>query len=94
MIQVKNNELLRQFEYKTEQESVTVEYSFQEKKLFLTRLQFSEATEPEIIEEVMKKIMEVAENNRWRVVPTKPNIAQFFKKNPTYKELLAPGIRV
>nr|WP_317631157.1 N-acetyltransferase [uncultured Flavobacterium sp.] len=94
MIDVKNNELLRQFELKTESNNVTVEYSFQEKKLFLTRLSSSENTTPEIVEEVLKKIMEVAEDNRWRVVPTKPNISQFFKKNPSYKELLAPGIRI
>jgi hypothetical protein len=38
--------------------------------------------------------METAIEKRLKVVPILPKIVTFFKKNPTYKELLPPGIRL
>lgn len=93
-MEIKNNEISRQFELNTETEKITVEYSIQEKKLFLTRINCTHEQNQELVDYMLKDIMKLAEEKRWRVVPTKPNISQFFKKNPVYKELLAPGIRV
>ena len=93
-MEIKNNEISRQFELNTETEKITIEYSLQEKKLFLTRINSIDEKNTDLVEYILKDIMKLAEEKRWRVVPTKPNISLFFKKNPGYKELLAPGIRI
>ncbi|MBQ0117491.1 MAG: N-acetyltransferase [Flavobacterium sp.] len=93
-MEIKNDELLRQFEHKTEEGNVIVEYSFQERKLFLTKMNVSENIHEETINDVLHEIMQIAEEKRWRVVPTQAAISTFMKKNPTYKDLLPPGIRL
>ncbi|THF51410.1 N-acetyltransferase [Flavobacterium supellecticarium] len=93
-MEIKDNELLRQFENQTENGLLTVEYSLQERKLFLTKLNHTEKEDPETIDAFLKAIMNNAEEKRLRVVPTHPKIASFFRKNPVYKELLPPGIKI
>ncbi len=93
-MEIKDNELLRQFENQTENGLLTVEYSLQERKLFLTKLNHTEKEDPETIDAFLKAIMDNAEEKRLRVVPTHPKIASFFRKNPVYKELLPPGIKI
>lgn len=90
----KNNELLRQFEVRCSGKFVCIEYSIQERKLFLTKLDANGCEDEEFIEDFIKSIMEYAEENRLRVVPVNSNIVSFFKKNPSYKELLAVGIKI
>nr|WP_317134290.1 N-acetyltransferase [Flavobacterium agricola] len=79
-MEIKNNEISRQFELKTETEKISVEYSFQEKKLFLTRINCINEDNKDLVEYLLKDIMRVVEEKRWRVVPTKPDISLFFKK--------------
>lgn len=95
-MEIKNNEFSRQFETTVEGKTISVEYSLQERKLFLTRVNIPEGMEidEETISEFIKGILEFAEEKRYRVVPTHPKIAAFFKKNPKYKEMLPPGIRI
>ncbi|UUC45521.1 N-acetyltransferase [Flavobacterium cerinum] len=93
-MEIKDNELLRQFENQTENGLLTVEYSLQDRKLFLTKLNHSEKEAPETIDAFLKAIMSNAEEKRFRVVPTHPKITSFFRKNPVYKELLPPGIKI
>jgi hypothetical protein len=38
--------------------------------------------------------MAIAIERKLKVVPILPKIVVFFKKNPIYKELLPPGIRI
>ncbi len=92
---IKDNTFSRQFETHVNNQLITLEYSFQEKKIFLTRLNLPENFEDEeFITLFLKQIMEIAIENKWKVVPTYPKIASFFRKNPIYKELLPPGIRI
>jgi hypothetical protein len=42
----------------------------------------------------LKKIMETEIEKKLKVVPILLKIVVFFKKNPVYKELLPPGIRL
>jgi len=93
-MEIKNNEISRQFELNTETEKISIEYSIQEKKIFLTKLNGSNENNEALIDYMLKDIMKLAEEKRWRIVPTKTNISIFFKKNPIYKELLAPGIKI
>jgi len=94
-LEVKDNAFARQFETKVETGIVSVEYSFQEKKIFLTKINVPEGyNDEEFISNFLKNIMETAIEKKLKVVPILPKIVAFFKKNPIYKELLPPGIRI
>ncbi len=95
IIDIKDNTFARQFETLTQKGLVTVEYSFQEKKIFLTKIKVPDAfDDEEFISNLLKNIMEIAIERKLKVVPILPKIVLFFKKNPIYKELLPPGIRL
>lgn len=89
-----NNELLRQFEYECGDDVLVAEYSFQERKIFLTKLITDKCQDKEKVDEFLKEIMNIAEENRWRVVPINSDVVSFFKKNPAYKDVLAIGLRI
>ena len=94
-IEIKDNTFARQFETTTDAGLISVEYSFQEKKIFLTKINVPELYEDEeFITAFLKSIMEIAIERKFKVVPILPKIVVFFKKNPIYKELLPPGIRL
>lgn len=94
-MEIKDNTFSRQFETYAEEQLVTLEYSFQEKKIFLTRINTPEGFEnDEFINLFLIEIMQIAIDNKWKVVPILPKIASFFRKNKIYRELLPPGIRI
>jgi len=90
----KNNELLRQFEVRCSGRFVSIEYSIQERKLFLTKFDANGCEDEVFINDFIRSILDFAEEKRMRVVPVNSNIVAFFKKNPSYKELLAVGIKI
>lgn len=95
IMEIKDNTFARQFETTVEEGLLSVEYSFQEKKIFLTKINTPEAFENEaILSQFLSEIMTYAIEKKLRVVPILPKIVTFFKKNPVYKELLPPGIRL
>ncbi len=95
-MEIKDNEFSRQFEATVNGKMITVEYSSQERKIFLTKINIPEDMEydDDEVSDFLKEILAIAEEKRLRVVPTHPKIAAFFKKNPQYKEMLPPGIRI
>ncbi len=94
-MEIRDNTFSRQFETFVEDKLITVEYSFQEKKIFLTRLNVPENfNDEEFISDLLKNIMAIAIERKLKVVPVLPKIAAFFRKNPVYRELLPPGIRI
>lgn len=94
-MEIKDNEFSRQFETTADGKMLSIEYSVQERKLFLTRVNLPEGFEnDELVSEFIKNILDLAEEKRFRVVPTHPKVAAFFRKNPKYKEMLPPGIRL
>ncbi|MBY8961149.1 N-acetyltransferase [Flavobacterium sp. D11R37] len=94
-MEVKDNEFQRQFETAVNGQQLSVEYSIQERKLFLTRINTPENFEDETaVADFIKEILAIAEDKRLRVVPVHPKAAAFFRKNPQYKEMLPPGIRI
>jgi hypothetical protein len=94
-MEIKDNAFARQFETVVETGTISVEYSFQEKKIFLTKINTPEHFEDDdFISNFLKNIMEIAIEKKLKVVPILPKIVVFFKKNPIYKELLPPGIRL
>lgn len=95
IIEIKDNTFARQFETTTTKGMVSVEYSFQEKKIFLTKINTPENFDDELfISNLLQEIMAIAIERKLKVVPILPKIVVFFKKNPKYKELLPPGIRL
>ncbi|WP_309610135.1 N-acetyltransferase [Flavobacterium sp.] len=95
IMEIKDNTFSRQFETIVNGKLVSVEYSFQEKKIFLTRINTPEGFDnEEFISDFLKSIMEIAYERKLKVVPILPKIALFFRKNVTYKDLLPPGIKI
>jgi predicted GNAT family acetyltransferase len=95
IMEIRDNAFSRQFETFVDGKLISLEYSFQEKKIFLTRINVPDQFEDEeFINELLKNIMAIAYERKLKVVPILPKIALFFRKNPTYKDLLPPGIKL
>lgn len=95
ILEIKDNTFARQFETLIPEGLVSVEYSFQEKKIFLTKINTPEGFENQaLIDALLKSIMEIVVEKKFKLMPIHPKIVLFIKKNPKYKELLPPGIRI
>lgn len=94
-LEIRDNTFSRQFEIVEGGKTISVEYSFQERKIFLTRINLPDGFDnDELVSDFLKQIMDIAAERKLKVVPTFPKIAAFFRKNPVYKELLPPGIKI
>ncbi|QFZ55971.1 N-acetyltransferase [Oceanihabitans sp. IOP_32] len=90
-----DNDFLRQYEIKIDEHLAIIEYSLQERKIFLTKLIVPNGIKDD---EFTKKFLEVVfEQIRGRnlsVVPTSPEIAKFVRSNRKYKRMLPVGLRI
>lgn len=94
-MELKDNAFQRQFEANIDGKMITIEYSVQERKLFLTRIHLPDGFEnEEQLNEMIASILEQAIEKKQKVVPVFPKIAAFFRKNAKYKDLLPPGIKL
>ena len=92
---IKDNSFLRQFEARIDGHLAKIEYSSQERKIFLTKLVIPEAISREDFrEDFIKAVLHHIQEQNLRVVPTSPQIAGFLRKNRQYKEMLPVGIRI
>ena len=90
-----DNTFLRQFELKVDDELAIIEYSLQDRKIFLTKLVIPETANNEtFVEDFLKLVMENIQERNISVVPTSPPIAKFIRKNRRYKRMLPVGIRI
>ena len=90
-----NNQFLRQFEVKIEDSLARIEYSEQERKIFLTKLHIpKKIANKELEEAFIIKVLEFISEKNLRVVPTSPKIARFLRTNRRYKRLLPVGIKL
>jgi predicted GNAT family acetyltransferase len=90
-----NNQFLRQFEVHIDDNLARIEYSEQERKIFLTKISIPEDIQNKDFEEAfIIKVLEFIENKKLRVVPTSPQIASFVRRNRRFKELLPVGIKL
>ena len=93
-LKITDNEFLRQFETRINDELATIEYSQQERKIFLTKLIMPENSENRREDFIKAVLAEIKERNT-RVVPTSPEIAGFMRRNRRkYKDLLPVGINI
>jgi len=94
-MEIKDNTFSRQFETFVDSKLISVEYSFQEKKIFLTRINVPDGfVDEDFLNDFLKNIMEIAYERKLKVVPILPKIALFFRKNTIYRDLLPPGIKI
>ncbi|HUH47107.1 MAG TPA: GNAT family N-acetyltransferase [Arenibacter sp.] len=94
-LEIKDNGFLRQFETRVEGQLAKIEYSSQERKVFLTKLVIPENIVREgFKEEFITCVLDYLQEQNLRVVPTSPQIAGFLRKNRQYKEMLPVGIRI
>lgn len=92
---LKDNDFLRQFEITIENHLAIIEYSLQERKIFLTKIHVpEEITEKDFQNTFIKIVFENIEERNLKVVPTCPAIAIFIRKNKHYKNLLPVGIKL
>ena len=94
-VTIKDNSFLRQFEARVEGQLAKIEYSSQEREVFLTKLVIPEEIKDENFkEDFIKSVLHHIQEQKLRVVPTSPQIAGFLRKNREYKEMLPVGIRI
>jgi hypothetical protein len=90
-----DNVFLRQYELKVGSEMATLEYSQQERKIFLTKLNIHEVLNTDqFLEDFLKVILEDIIEKNISVVPTSPPVAKFIRKNRRYRKMLPVGIRI
>jgi hypothetical protein len=73
----------------------TLEYSQQERKIFLTKLNIPEVLmSDEFLENFLKIVLENISEKNISVVPTSPPVAKFIRGNRRYRKMLPVGIRI
>ena len=93
-IELTDNEFLRQFETTIEDKLAKIEYSLQERKIFLTKIDMPEGTQGQMNDFIVAVFNEVEDRNI-SLVPTSPEIARFMRSNRRkYKKLLPVGINI
>jgi len=93
-IELTDNEFLRQFEATFDKKMAKIEYSLQERKIFLTKIMMPEGTEERMNDFIITVFREVEDRNI-SLVPTSPEIAKFMRSNRRkYKKLLPVGINI
>ena len=90
-----DNDFLRQFELKVDNEMAIIEYSLQERKIFLTKMIIPSSIESENFQEdFLKLVFDTIKERNISVVPTSPEIAKFVRRHRKYKRMLPVGIRI
>ena len=90
-----DNSFLRQYEIKIGSDMATIEYSQQDRKIFLTKLIIPEVLDSNgFSEDFIKVVLDNISKKNISVVPTSPPIAKFIKRHRRYKKMLPVGIRI
>lgn len=90
-----DNDFLRQFELKVDNKLAKIEYSLQDRKIFLTKLIVPDSiTDENFTEDFLKMVMTNIQERNISVVPTSPPIAKFIRRNRRYKSMLPVGVRI
>lgn len=90
-----DNTFLRQYELKVGTEMATLEYSQQDRKIFLTKLRVPCSLESkDFTDAFLKMVLLDIQNKNISVVPTSPPVAKFIRGNRRYRSMLPVGIRI
>ncbi|WP_405296506.1 N-acetyltransferase [Algibacter sp. Ld11] len=90
-----DNDFLRQFEIKIDDQLAIIEYSLQERKIFLTKLIIPEGIKDEnFSKDFLAAVFDQIAERNLSVMPTCPEIAKFVRSNRKYKRMLPVGVRI
>lgn len=90
-----DNDFLRQYELKIDDQLAKIEYSLQERKIFLTKLVIPECiTNEDFKKDFLALVFDQIQERNLSVVPTSPEIAKFVRSNRKYKRMLPVGVRI
>ena len=90
-----DNDFLRRFDLKVDNDMAIIEYSLQERKIFLTKMIIPEAIKSDEFEvDFVDMVFSNIKERNISVVPTSPEIAKFVRRNRKYKRMLPVGIRI
>ena len=94
-MEINDNTFLRQFETKTNGELAIIEYSLQDRKIFLTKIVAPEIKNKDVfVDDFIYNVLEIISERNISVVPTVPKITKYIRKHRRYKSLLPVGIRI
>lgn len=95
-LSINDNEFLRQFESEIDGELAIIEYSQQDRKIFLTKLVMSdELREKGYLDPFIEEVLGIIKERNVSVMPTCPSVARFMRKHRRrYKSLLPVGINI
>lgn len=95
-VEITDNEFLRQFELEIGDQMARIEYSLQDRKIFLTKYEMPAELEEKGFREIfIKAVFDEVKNREISLVPTSPEVAGFMRKNRRkYKDLLPVGINI
>ena len=90
-----DNDFLRQYELKIDDHLAKIEYSLQERKIFLTKLVIPDEINAEgFSKEFLSALFAQIQERNLSIVPTSPEIAKFVRSNRKYKRMLPVGLRI
>ena len=76
-MEINDNTFLRQFETKTNGELAIIEYSLQDRKIFLTRIVAPEIKNKDVfVDDFIYNVLEIISERNISVVPTVPKITK------------------
>lgn len=95
-VEITDNEFLRQFELKGEGGKARIEYSLQERKIFLTKYEMPEQMEELGLQDVfIKAVFDEVKDRGISLMPTSPEVVKFMRKHRRkYRDLLPVGISI
>ncbi len=94
-ITLKDNTFLRQFETTIDSHLAIIEYSLQERKIFLTKINIpEEITATDFQNQFIICVFKHVEDRNLKLVPTCTELISFMRKNKQYKALLPVGIKI
>lgn len=97
-IEITDNAFLRQYECTKNGQLAKIEYSQQERKIFLTKFIIPDALEDDtdFKNDFLRAVfINIRDEKEIKVVPTHPKIAGFVRKNRNeFKEMLPVGISI
>ena len=92
---LKDNDFLRQFEVLNDNHLATIEYSLQERKIFLTKISIPEdINDLDFQNNFITLVFDNIKERNLSVVPTCTPIISFLRKNKQYMELLPVGVKI
>lgn len=93
---IKQNEFLRQFESKIKDHLIAIEYSDNERNIFLSKVKFNtDIHDDDTINLFIKAVLDDLKSKEITIVPTSPYVKKFIKRNKLlYKSMLPIGMAI